>query len=242
MGGNSVFIGWDEWGFNSRPPYHTGGRLMMASSHHGANLRFSAPNQIAATNIGFSSPRIPMLPLPQGVSTNLNLAVDSKGEKALYASFVDRQDALSILFAQSLDGGTTWNLTPLNNCAGGGDQFSPAMNLDPQGNIYITFYDTLTKGGSRAQVFLATSSQAHSPLVLQGASKACQQSPTNPFEFHQITTLPIDESTKNLGGNIPTNLGDRTAIAISLPNILIGWTDTRQKTEDIYVSILSVLP
>jgi hypothetical protein len=243
IGGSSVYIGWDEWGFNSHPPYHTGGRLMMASSHHGTDLRFSAPQQIATTHIGFSSLRIPMLPAPQGVSTNLNLAVDRTGEKVLYASFVDRHDAsLSILFARSLDGGTTWSLTQLNNYAGGGDQFSPALNLDSQGNIYITFYDTLTKGGDRAQVFLARSSEEHSHLVLHDGSKDRPQGPTNSFTFQQITTVPIDESAKNLGGAIATNLGDRTAIAISLPNILIAWTDTRQKTEDIYVSILSVLP
>jgi hypothetical protein len=258
IGRSAVYIGWDEWGFNSRPPYNTGGRLMMASSPHGAQLTFSDPMEIATTDIGFSSPRIPMLPAPLGVSTNLNLAVDPSREDLLYSAFVDNQDGLGIRFARSSDDGRTWTVMTLKNCAGGGDRFSPAMNLDSGGNVYISFYDTLTKGAATAQVFLARSSKVHS-FALQEASDGCvgksvpaeivsdsvspnanwlETSTTSAFTYQQITTMPIDESRKNLGSQIVTNLGDRTSLAVSSENILIAWTDTREGKEDISVSIL----
>jgi len=258
----AVYIGWDEWGYNSNPPYQTGGRLMMASSPDGPQLTFGPPLEITTTNIGFSSPRIPMLPAPQGVVTNLNLAVDPKNEGVLYATFVDRQDGLGIRFGRSSDDGTMWILTTLKNCAGGGDQFSPAMNVDSDSNVYISFYDTVRKGSNTAHVFLARSSRTYS-FAAQESSRACvgKQTPaefvfnsralngtlfrpsnTSLFRYQQITTTLIDESAKNLGSGLATNLGDRTAIAVSSENILAAWTDTRQRKEDIYVNILSLRP
>jgi hypothetical protein len=64
--------------------------------------------------------------------------------------------------------------------------------------------------------------------------------PGYPFKYQQITTFSIDESKTGLSGEIMTNLGDRTAIAASSENILISWTDTREKQEDVYVSILPI--
>jgi len=270
IGGKAVYIGWDEWGFNSRPPYTTGGRLMMASSPHGEQLKFSDPLQIAPTSIGFSSPRIPMLSAPRGVATNLNLAVDPRRENLLYGAFVDKQNGLGIRFARSLDDGRTWAVTALNNCAGGGDQFSPAMSLDSDGNVYISFYDTLRKQAKTAHMFLARSSTANS-FGRQQASDGCLaksapaqfvfnspaqfvfdyrtpsanwfKTPSGSwFKYEQITTAPIDESRTNLGSGMATNLGDRTAIAIGSESILVAWTDTRQKKEELYLSILPVRP
>jgi hypothetical protein len=258
IGQKAVYIGWDDWGFNSSPPYNTGGRLMMASSPHEAQLRFSDPQQIATTNIGFSSPRIPMLPAPQGVSTNLNLSVDPTTENLLYAAFVDKQDVLGIRFARSFDNGATWTAVTLKNCAGGGDQFSPAMNLDLDGNVYLSFYDTLKTGADTAQVFLARSSKAHSFAVQEGSDGCVGTSApaeivsnslihnansfstfkTSSFIYRQITTMPIDESRKNLGGQLATNLGDRTSLAVSSEDILTAWTDTREGKEDVYVNVL----
>ena len=82
LGKHVVYIGWDEWGFNSSPPYNAAGRLMIAASllrkdhddnndnddnndgdeestgsrreeSTGSRLKFDKPREIARTSIGF---------------------------------------------------------------------------------------------------------------------------------------------------------------------------------------------
>ena len=42
LGKNQVYLGWDEWGFNSSPPYNTGGRLMVNIFSRRAEDQFQA--------------------------------------------------------------------------------------------------------------------------------------------------------------------------------------------------------
>jgi hypothetical protein len=154
---------------------------------------------------------------------------------------VDKGNGLGIQFSRSSDGGRTWTAIALKDSPGGGDQFSPAMKVDLDGNVYISFYHTPTKQATTAQVFLVSFSNAYL-FSRQKPFRVCIGRRLREFAFtyQPITTAPIDESGENLGSAIVTNLGDRTAIAISSEDILMAWTDTRQKKEDVYVNILPV--
>jgi hypothetical protein len=130
----------------------------------------------------------------------------------------------------------------LKNGAAGGDQFSPALDIDADRDVYISYYDTLSSESQTAQVFVARRQDAYlllpqGPLVDYILKRWFPN--LGSFEYHQITSVPIEESRTNLGSENATNLGDRTAIAISADYIVVTWTDTRAKTEDVYISILS---
>jgi len=62
VGSTSVYIGWDEWGFNASRPYKTGVSSMMASSPLGAQLTFSVLQLNSASDIGVALLRTTMLP------------------------------------------------------------------------------------------------------------------------------------------------------------------------------------
>ena len=97
---NTIYVGWDEWGFNSTPPYDTGGRLMIAASPAGSpRLNFGNPREIARTSIGFGR-RIAAMP-EKGAGPNLSLAVDGDKENVIYALFVDQGNGLDIRLARS---------------------------------------------------------------------------------------------------------------------------------------------
>jgi hypothetical protein len=233
ISGSALYIGWNEWGFNSRPPFNTGGRLLMASSPLGAQPEFDAPREIARTSIGFASPPIRVRPFsPLGTSPNLNLAVDPTKEDLIYAAFADGgQDDIAIHLARSSDRGETWELMKVSNRLGPGNEFSPALALDSE-NVYVSFYHS--RNDSRtADVSLARSFTVEQPADL-GNSKSIS------FTYHLVTSVPIDKSPENLGTEFATNLGDRTAIAVSPENIVIAWTDTRRQSEDIYVNVYSL--
>jgi hypothetical protein len=257
IGKSAVHVGWNEWGFNSAPPFRTGGRLLMASSLHAPQLSFGSTMEIARTGIGFASPGIPALPVPPfGVSPNLTLGVDPAREHILYAAFADRGDGIDIRFARSMDWGNRWSVVSVKGGAAAGDQFSPGMDVDSTGDVYISFYDSLVPGSTKAHVFVSRFSDRQSPPSLpdkQLTFPAIQAGPrgrsrnTSSFAYQQITTVSVDESRSNLGSEIATNLGDRTAIAVSTGSVragglrlIVAWTDTRQRTEDIYFNILSV--
>src|SRR5882762_1738673 len=100
-----VHIGWDNWGFNSVPPYKTVGSLMMTSSPNGAQLTFATPLEIAGTGIGFSQ-RIPAMP-EKGVKPNLNLVVDPNDDSHIWRSCPPRS-----LSRQTLHRGSMGLLIP----------------------------------------------------------------------------------------------------------------------------------
>src|SRR2546422_9930103 len=114
-------------GFNSIPPFKTGGRLQVASSPSGPQISFGAPQTIAQTAIGFGGifQKIPAMP-DAGVAPRLGLAVDPNLDSLLYAVFTDKGDGMDIRLAGSSDSGTTWQ-APLtvNNDGTLADQFSP---------------------------------------------------------------------------------------------------------------------
>jgi hypothetical protein len=253
---DGVHVGWNEWGYSSEPPYNSGGRLMLASASRDRELEFGEPAEIAQTGIGFASQRIRSLPVPVGASPNLRLAVDPKRDNLLYAVFAGRGYAgVEVRFAQSFTRGITFETGSLRSQPSGGDQFSPNLAVDPDGHVYMSFYDTLESGSQKAHVFMARFSGRHllepkpeepgeifmslRRLSQDTASSALKQrAPAGgSLTYHQITTVAIDESPGNLGGEIATNLGDRTGLAVSA-----AWTDTRERTEDIYVSIFSIEP
>ena len=73
LSSKAVYVGWNDWGFNSNAAFDTGGRLMITSSPLG-KLAFDAPQEIAKTSIGFAR-KITAMP-DKGVNPNLHLAVD----------------------------------------------------------------------------------------------------------------------------------------------------------------------
>src|SRR6266478_1909449 len=150
-----VHIGWDNWGFNSVPPYKTGGSLMMTSSPNGAQLNFATPLEIAGTGIGFSQ-RIPAMP-EKGVKPNLNLAVDPNDDSHIYAVFADRGNGMDIRLAGSADQGKTWQVMTVSNDGTLADQFSPSVAVDSNSYPYVSFYDTrLSSTFEAADLFMAT--------------------------------------------------------------------------------------
>src|SRR5207237_9406185 len=137
-----VYIGWDDWGFNSSPPYTSGGRLMITSSRHGGQgqqeqgqgegqvrdnrgnnkLAFDTPQEIARTTISFAQ-KITAMP-EKAVGPNLSLAIDPKKED-VYAVFADRGNGMDIFFARSPNGGKNWQITTVNDDKSAADQYSP---------------------------------------------------------------------------------------------------------------------
>ena len=217
-----VYVGWDDWGFNSRSPYNTGGRLMMTSAPIEGSTNFSAPQEIADTDIGFAQ-TIGAMP-EIGAAPNLSLAVDPEKDRLVYAVFADRGNGLDILITRSPNGGKTWQKTRVvNDDAGLADQFDPAIAVDPDGNIDISFYDTrLSSTSTAADVFVARSSNG------------------NRFDNLRISSVASNDSLTNPSRDYTGNLGSRTAIAISQGGMVIAWTDTRQGSEDIFLSIVEV--
>jgi hypothetical protein len=215
----AAYIGWDEWGFNSGPPYNTGGRLMMTSSPH-SRIRFDEPQEIARTGIGFAR-RITAMP-ELGAAPNLSLAADPNKQDRVYAVFADKVDGMTIHFAHSSNRGKSWQVRPVSENAAGADQFGPAITVDSDSNVKITFYDTrLSSESESADVFLAGSTRGDS------------------FQTQRVTTVPSNDSRSNLSRDFAANLGDRTAIAMTSGDVLVAWTDTRKGSEDIFSSIVS---
>jgi hypothetical protein len=219
---NTIYIGWNEWGFNSVPPYNTGGRLMIASSPAGPpRMDFGNPREIARTSIGFRR-RIPAMP-EKGAGPNLSLAVDGDKENVLYAVFVDQGNGLDIRFARSRNRGNTWEFTTVNNDGSSADQFSPAMAVGEDSNVTISFYDTrLSSTFETAHVFIARSTDRAA------------------FDNQRITTTTSNDSKTNPQRDFTSNLGDSTGIAIASGKSVVVWTDTRLGSEDVFFSSIGV--
>ena len=131
---------------------------------------------------------------------------------------------MDIRLARSADEGTTWQSVTVNDDATNADQFNPAMAVDSDGNLHISFYDTrLSSTFEAADVFLARSSD-------EGAS----------FSNQRVTTVSSNDSSTNPLRDPTANLGDRTAIAITSGGEVIAWTDTRLSSEDVFLSRVRV--
>jgi hypothetical protein len=224
-GGRSLYIGWNEWGFNSSFPYTTGGRLMMSSAPLSGPvaLAFDESQEIARTGIGFSQ-KIAAMP-EAGAGPVLGLAVDVKRGDALYAVFADRGRGMDIFYTISHNGGRTWQRPAVVNDDGGvADQFNPAIGVDSRGNLSIAFYDTrLSTSSTAVNVFLASSSNG------------------NRFDANKrITTVASDDSKMNPLRDYTSNLGDRIGVAAMTDNVAVAWTDTRQGNEDVFWGIVGV--
>jgi len=223
LGKNAVYVGWDDWGFNSSPPYNTGGRLMISASPYGPEFNFDQPKEIAQTSIGFAH-KIAAMP-ELGVGPNLNLAADRNPNEVIYAVFADGSNGVDIRLARSTNRGNSWEFVTVNDDVGVADQFGPAIGLDSAGGVNITFYDTrMSSTFEAADVFLARSSTEKS------------------FENLRITAVSSNDSRKNLFRDFTANLGDRTGIAMTPDNAVMVWTDTRLGTEDIFFSVIDAPP
>ncbi|HYR45193.1 MAG TPA: Ig domain-containing protein [Terriglobia bacterium] len=218
---NKLYVGWDEWGFNSSFPYTTGGRLMMSSARLGRELLFSELQELARTGIGFSRK---IAPMPErGASPDLRLAVDPKKNNVVYAVFADQGNGIDVLYTVSNNGGRTWQPpVVVNDDTSFADQFDPAIGLDSRGTLNIAFYDTrLSSTSTAADVFMASSSSG------------------NRFAANKrITTIGSDDSTANPSRDYIANLGDRIGVAAVTDNAIVVWTDTRLGSEDIFLSIV----
>ena len=219
LSANRVYLGWDDWGFNSIPPYRTGGRLMLSSSAPGPQLNFGVPGQIVATSIG-AKVKIPAMP-DYGAAPNLGLAADPKQDGLVYAVYADQGKGLDIRLARSADWGASWQIATANNDSTMADQFSPAIAVDSNGYIDITFDDTrLSTTFQTADVFLARSSTGIT------------------FDNQRITTVSSNDSRTNPFRDFTADLGDRTAIAVTSNNTVVAaWTDTRSGSEDIFLAV-----
>ena len=217
LGKNAVYLGWDDWGFNSGPPYNTGGRLMITASRYGPEFNFGPPKEIARTSIGFAK-KIAAMP-ELGVGPNLSLAVDRNADEVIYAAFADKNNGMDIRLARSVNSGDQWEIVTVNDDVDMADQFSPAIGLDSRGGVNIAFYDTrMSSTFEAADVFLASSGRGNS------------------FENLRITTVSSNDSRKNLFRDFTANLGDHTGIAMTPNGAVVVWTDTRLGTEDIFFS------
>ncbi len=218
LGSSTVYLGWDEWGFNSVTPFRTGGRLMITSSPSGARFNFALPHEIATTSIGFAQ-RIPAMP-DVGVGPDLSIAVDPQRDDVVHAVFTDRGNGMDIRYGRSIDRGRTWRMTTVNNHVPLADRFTPAIALDSYSNLNIVFYDTRRSSTfEAADVFLARPSDSS-------------------FSNQRISTASSDDSRKNPLRDFTADLGDRMAIGISAGNAVIVWTDSRLGSEAIFLSIV----
>ncbi len=158
----------------------------------------------------------------RGVGPNLGLATDPKDDSRIYAAFVDKGNGMDIRLAGSADRGQTWQALTVNNDGTAADQFDPAIAVDSDSNVYVSFYDTrLSSTFEAADVFLA------------------RPSTSNGFDNQRITTVSSNDSRQNAGRDFTANLGEHTALAITSGNVLVAWTDTRQNSEDIFVSMVT---
>jgi hypothetical protein len=215
----AAYIGWDEWGFNSGPPHNTGGRLMMTSSSH-TSIRFAKPQEIAETDIGFAR----RIASASGLSgaPNLSLTVDPQKDGHVYAAFADGSDRVRIHFARSSNHGKSWQVMPVSGNETGSHQISPAITVDSDGNVTISFYDARPgRESDSIDLFLARSMKKDS------------------FGTQRVTTTSSNDSRLNLARDLAANVRDRTAVAMTARDVLAAWTDTRNGSEDIFFSILS---
>jgi hypothetical protein len=217
---NTIYVAWNEWGFNSSAPYTTGGRLMMAGATNRDRLKFESAREIARTSIGFGQKILAMPEL--GVGPNLAIAADPRQDDLVYAVFVDRGKGMDIRLGRTLNRGKKWEIGTVNDDTGAADQFSPSIALDADANLKIAFYDTrLSSTSETAHVFLARPSAK-----------------TGKYENVRVTTALLDSSSTNPLRDTTSNLGDRSAIAMLSGDVLLAWTDTRDGSEDIFASVV----
>jgi hypothetical protein len=225
---SDVYIGWDDWGFNSTS-IDNGGRLMVTSSPLGAKLDFDAPYEIARTSIGFRK-IIPAMP-DKGAGPNLRLAVDPQKDDIVYSVFADEGNGMDIRFGRSVNRGKAWKLTTVNDDATMADQFSPAIAVAADSNVNVSFYDTrLSTTFEAAHVYLAR------PLEVD------RDQPGNiEFVNARISTALADDSKTNLQRDRSANLADCTAIAIKGSDVVVSWTGTGpNQGETVYLSVIEL--
>lgn len=219
----NIYVGWNDWGFNGNAPfYNSGGRLMIALSKNRGSS-FNTPSQIGLTNIGFAR-RINAMP-DAGASPNLTLIADTRTEGMIYATYTIMGKGLDVVFTSSVNYGATWKTGKVvNNDTGNADQFNPTMVINSSdGSIKIAFYDTrLNADNNAADVFLA-----NAPIR------------SLIFTNTRVTSVASNDSKTNPYRDYTANLGERISISSYGNVVILGWTDTRQGNEDIFISILN---
>ena len=191
---------------------------MIAPSPSGSRLNFGAAQEIAKTGIGFAQ-TITAMP-EKGVGPNLALVADPKNDR-IYAAFTDKTNGMRIRFARSGNRGKTWQAVTVSDNPSLSDQFSPAIAVDSDSNVKITYYDTVLSSTAEAvHVFMARSGKGDS------------------FDTERVTTISSNDSRSNPLRDYTANLGDRTAAAMTDGDVLVAWTDTRLDSEDVFVSVV----
>ena len=145
---------------------------------------------------------------------------DPKNDR-IYAAFTDKTNGMRIRFARSGNRGKTWQAVTVSDNPSLSDQFSPAIAVDSDSNVKITYYDTVLSSTAEAvHVFMARSGKGDS------------------FDTERVTTISSNDSRSNPLRDYTANLGDRTAAAMTDGDVLVAWTDTRLDSEDVFVSVV----
>jgi len=197
------------WGFDDRDD--TSGIYITTSTDSGQTF---GPNRFIAHQ--FLNDNMPWRTglLPSG-------AVDRENGN-IYIAWYDsrlRSGYTDIAFVRSTDDGITWSPTTFVNSIGfRGDttqQFMPAISVDPEGRVFLTWYDTRISRGNVVDVFYTYSEN-------YGQTWAPEQRVTT------VGSIPV------LGGFSRSVMGDYNGLAADRRAAYAIWGDSRNGNQDIY--------
>jgi uncharacterized repeat protein (TIGR01451 family) len=187
------------------------------STNGGAS--FGTPNLVAYIN------PIPS-PLPGGGFRDNSfptMAVDQNTGYVYVAWSDSRNGDADIYFTRSTDGGTTWS-TPLrlndDPQHNGAHQFFPWMDVAPNGNLYIGWFD------SRLDPTPSERPLLYDEYVTVSTDNGSTFSPNQ-----RISEVTVDSE---IGGFNPPFIGDYSGLAATNNFVFPAWVDTRRSQQDIF--------
>ena len=265
LGKHVVYIGWDEWGFNSSPPYNAAGRLMIAASllrkdHNDNNdnndgdeestgsrreeSTGSRREESTRSRLKFDKPR-------EIARTSIGFgqriaAMPEMGAAPNLSLAVDpkREDVVYAAFVDRYNGMDIRFARSRDR----GDKWeiksarrkarigTITVNNDGTGADQFSPAMTVDATGNISISFYDT--RLSSAFETAHVFVARSLDGGESFDNRRITTASSNDSKSNPLRDFTANLGDRTGIAITSGNPVVVWTDTRLGSEDVFLSVV----
>jgi hypothetical protein len=160
--------------------------------------------------------------LRSGVIPVPRLAVDTSGgpfDGTLYVAWAQNGGSTGpdVVVARSTDHGATWSTPIPASDVTNNSQFTPAIDVDENGNVNVGFYDCRDDAGNR-RVNLYVSRSSDGGATFQPNVK--------------LSDVDFDPTSYGTGGRIV----DRIGIAASDRTVHALWTDGRNGNDDVFTT------